>query len=41
MKEIAEIQKQEDMEDAKIKEEEKNEVDQKREKLESAQEKLK
>lgn len=41
MKEIADIQKQEDLEDAKIKEEEKSEVDQKRQKLESAQAKLK
>lgn len=41
MKEIADIQKQEDLEDAKIKEEEKSEVDEKKQKLESAQEKLK
>ena len=41
MKEIAEIQKQEDLEEANIKDEEKDEVEQKRKKLESAQEKFK
>ena len=41
MKEIAEIQKQEDLEEANVKDEEKDEVEQKRKKLESAQEKFK